>query len=259
VKKSIQPKYEEIRERFGLAEGDHVGIVLAHPDDESYLVGGLLRALHESGVIVHPITATDGEASTVGEAEFVKAGKRRQEAAEAYKRLHVAPRQQHYLGLPDGELYLPHWQLALASNIGGITLKEGISQLFTLGSDGFDNHPDHIATHEASVEAQKLLASAGKEVSVWELKSNQLGEIVVPVNASEKLQLAEAHSQFELWPVALKDVEAMSPGDDTIGGYIFSKDTRERMRPYDSLLEQETYTAIRTSGQPSFGLLHLTA
>jgi LmbE family N-acetylglucosaminyl deacetylase len=112
-------------------------MVWAHPDDETYLAGGLSAALAEAGRPVVCVTATRGEAggTAAGLAEI-----RTSELEAALKLLAVDAH--HWLDYPDG-------------GCGGVDADEAAARIravvddaqpdtvITFGPDGFTGHPDH--------------------------------------------------------------------------------------------------------------------
>jgi LmbE family N-acetylglucosaminyl deacetylase len=120
--------------------------VWAHPDDETYLAGGVMAAAVEAGQRVICVSATAGERGTSDPDTWPpeRLGPvRRWEAAAALAVLGVT--EHRFLGLPDGELDL--------HDAAGI---DAICRLFdevrpdtvlTFGPDGITFHPDHIAVH----------------------------------------------------------------------------------------------------------------
>lgn len=156
-------------------------VVLAHPDDESFGIGGTIAYYASNGVAVHLLCATRGEAGTV-DPQFLKKYKtiaklREAELACAAKALGLAS--VSYLGYRD-------------SGMAGSAENRNPSSLFRAPVDkvaekvmrhirrlrpnvvvtfdpvGGYHHPDHIAIHKATVKAfhaagnPKKLPKAGK-------------------------------------------------------------------------------------------------
>ncbi len=119
--------------------------VWAHPDDETYLSGGVLAALRDAGERAVCVTATYGEAWDPSADEATRellARTREAELADALGELGVD--EHHWLGHPDGrcaevELDVPVAQLrALLEEVRPATV-------LTFGPEGFTGHPDHRA------------------------------------------------------------------------------------------------------------------
>jgi LmbE family N-acetylglucosaminyl deacetylase len=114
-------------------------MVWAHPDDETYLAGGLSAALADAGHRVVCVTATRGEAggTTEGLAEV-----RTAELEAALKLLGVE--EHHWLDYPDGECASVDDDEA-AARIGAVVDEVRPDTAVTFGPDGFTGHPDHQA------------------------------------------------------------------------------------------------------------------
>lgn len=120
-------------------------VVCAHPDDESFGLGGVLGAFVDRGTRVRVLCFTHGEASTLGEG--VALGEHR--AAE----LAVAA---SALGVQDARLYAyPDGRLAavaLEELVARVAEQAGDAELlvaFDVG--GITAHPDHIRATEAAL------------------------------------------------------------------------------------------------------------
>jgi LmbE family N-acetylglucosaminyl deacetylase len=120
--------------------------IWAHPDDETYLAGGLMAAAAEHGQRVVCVTATAGERGTDDPLRWPPSrlgAIRRLEAAGAMAVLGV--REHHVLGLPDGEL-------AGHDGDGGHLVGRLLDEIrpdtvVTFGPDGMTGHGDHVAVH----------------------------------------------------------------------------------------------------------------
>lgn len=119
--------------------------VWAHPDDETYLTGGLLAALTDAGGRAVCVTATRGEAAdpdaTPGERAAL-ARTRTEELAAALDVLGVS--EHHWLDLPDGGLADLDPSRSVAC-LAAILDDVRPHTVITFGPDGFTGHPDHRA------------------------------------------------------------------------------------------------------------------
>lgn len=125
-------------------------VILAHPDDESFPIGGTLAKYAAEGARVVLVSATRGERGIPGlDAQLVGALRTR-ELLRAAKTLGVT--EVRFLGYCDGEL----------SAIDSYEIQKKISELIheirpqvviTFGPDGISGHPDHIAIHQAVTRA----------------------------------------------------------------------------------------------------------
>jgi LmbE family N-acetylglucosaminyl deacetylase len=117
--------------------------VWAHPDDESYLAGGVMAAATANGQPVVCVSATAGERGTDDPGTWPpdRLGRVRQwEAAAAMAVLGV--RDHRWLGLPDGGL--AHLDPAgPVCRIADIMAEVRPDTVLTFGPDGTTFHPDH--------------------------------------------------------------------------------------------------------------------
>jgi LmbE family N-acetylglucosaminyl deacetylase len=136
-----------VTHRVGTTAG--LGTILsiwAHPDDETYLAGGVMAAATDNGQRVVCVSATAGERGTPDPEAWPpdRLGRvRRWEAAAAMAVLGVT--EHRFLGLPDGEL--------AAYDEEGLTIFGRLideiepDTILTFGPDGRTFHSDHIAVH----------------------------------------------------------------------------------------------------------------
>ncbi len=153
---------------------DDLGTVLmiwAHPDDETYLAGGLSHALIEAGHRVVCLTATRGEAggTTDGLGEI-----RTAELESALRVLGVD--EHHWLDHPDGGCAAVDPEKA-AAEVRAILDDVRPDTVITFGPDGFTGHPDHqavsawtdLAVEQATMRPRVLHAVRREEVVDREL------------------------------------------------------------------------------------------
>lgn len=116
--------------------------VWAHPDDETYLAGGLLAALAGCGHRVVCVTATRGEAGGPVEDSERLAVVRSEELEAALEILDV--REHHWLDHADGRCDEVDSKTA-AARITEIIDEVAPDTVLTFGPDGFTGHADHRA------------------------------------------------------------------------------------------------------------------
>jgi LmbE family N-acetylglucosaminyl deacetylase len=135
--------------------------ILAHPDDETFGVGGTLIRSVDVGVRVHSLCLTQGEEGWNGDPEHPLVpreqlgAKRAAELAEAGRRMGLASTT--CLTYPDG---------GLAGVAEGDVVREIVrwvrrtrpDVVITWGPDGGYGHPDHIAAGERALVALELAA-----------------------------------------------------------------------------------------------------
>ncbi|WP_208542933.1 PIG-L deacetylase family protein [Nocardioides euryhalodurans] len=135
--------------------------VWAHPDDETYLAGGLLAALRDAGNRVVCVTATRGEAAdpsaTAGE-RIALAALRTRELEAALSILGVA--EHHWLDHPDGGCSALD-PVRPARHLARLIEAVRVDTVLTFGPDGFTGHPDHRAVSAWTDLAVRLATGAG--------------------------------------------------------------------------------------------------
>lgn len=129
-------------------------LVFAHPDDESFAVGGTVAKLVKKGVRVVLISATKGEAGSVGNPSLCKQeelGKfRERELRCAAKILGIS--KIYFLGFVDGTLKnVPNNKIS--KKILPILKEEKPDIVITFDKFGGSNHPDHIAVSRAATKS----------------------------------------------------------------------------------------------------------
>jgi LmbE family N-acetylglucosaminyl deacetylase len=115
-------------------------VILAHPDDESFAVGGTLAKYADQGVQIILLTATRGEAG-IQDLEPAKAGAiREQELRRAAEHLGI---EVFFLGYMDGELSRVDPSKLMENLCCWIGLVKP-QVILTFGPDGISGHPDHV-------------------------------------------------------------------------------------------------------------------
>ena len=121
---------------------DVIVVVLAHPDDESFGMGGTLARYAAQGAAVHLVLATRGEAGIPG-TDSSRAGALREAEARAACAI-LGVRSLDFLGYLDGQLS----QVDVESAVDRLTARLRLLRpevVITYGLDGVSGHPDHIA------------------------------------------------------------------------------------------------------------------
>lgn len=159
---------------------DDLGTVMtiwAHPDDETYLVGGLSAALTDAGHRVVCVTATRGEAGVTSREPVSDVPLAQVRSAELEAALRVLGiEEHHWLDYPDGGCADVDTTEAV-DRITAILDDVRPDTLITFGPDGFTGHPDHrtvsrwsdLAAAGSSREPRVLHAVAREEVADREL------------------------------------------------------------------------------------------
>ena len=133
--------------------------VFAHPDDESFGVGGTLARYAAEGARVDLICATRGEGGSVGDPPLCRPEElgalRERELRAACAELGV--RSLRFLGCVDGRLDSCPWPTLVGEIVAAIReLRPQV--VVSFGPDGVSGHPDHVAVGRAATEA---VAAAG--------------------------------------------------------------------------------------------------
>lgn len=129
--------------------------VWAHPDDETYLAGGLMAKARALGARVTCVVATDGDYADSA-AERARVGRlRRSELYGALCALDVHDLE--LLHLPDGACADVEAGRAIDA-IAGILSSRAPATVITFGPDGFTGHADHRAVSAWTVAAAQLAA-----------------------------------------------------------------------------------------------------
>jgi LmbE family N-acetylglucosaminyl deacetylase len=155
------------RRPIGVADVARLGTTLcvwAHPDDESYLGGGLAAALDAAGRRVVVVTATLGEAGLSGpvprgDHHEPAPPSRSGELAAALRQLGVG--EHHVLGFPDGgcaDVDPAAGAVAVARVIAAVRP----DTVVTFGPDGFTGHPDHVTVGEWTRRALRDVPWGGR-------------------------------------------------------------------------------------------------
>jgi len=149
--------------------------VLAHPDDETFGMGGTLALYAQRGAKVHLVCATRGEAGTVSP-EHLQGYPTIAQLREAELNCaasHLGLTEVHYLGYRDsgmaGSPENQHPEALAAADLQEVSrrITEHIRRIkpqvvITFDPAGGYGHPDHIATHQATVEAFQAAGDSGR-------------------------------------------------------------------------------------------------
>ncbi|WP_107985211.1 PIG-L deacetylase family protein [Rhodococcus sp. OK519] len=131
---------------------------MAHPDDESFGLGGVLSALAVAGADLRVLCLTSGEASTLG-AGVDLATVRRDELSAAAELLGVTA--VDLLDFPDGGL------ATVAPDDLDAVVRDalrGAATLIVFEASGVTGHPDHRA---ATASAVRIAGEQGLRVLEW--------------------------------------------------------------------------------------------
>ena len=159
--------------------------VWAHPDDETYLMGGLMAALVQRGDRVVCVTATRGEAGSQDEVRWPSATiaqVREQELKDALDILGVS--EHHWLDYLDGRCNEVDDEEATAK-IARIVEEVRPDTVLTFDPDGHTGHPDHVCVSRWTSAAFERAAKPGAglyQVAVAQEWLDLWGPILEPYN-----------------------------------------------------------------------------
>lgn len=149
------------RGESALPEATELLAVCAHPDDESFGLGGVLGSFSEQGTRVRVLCFTSGEASTLGVSSRPLGALRAEELHAAARVLGVTAVTLH--GYPDGHLAEVELE-ELATLVDAEMASADLLLAFDEG--GITGHPDHIRATEAALVVG---ANRGLPVLGWAL------------------------------------------------------------------------------------------
>lgn len=233
-------------------EPEDLGTILAvwaHPDDETYLAGGLMARAVGNGQRVVVVSATAGEHGTDDPGAWPPArlgAVRRWEAAAAMAALGVT--EHHWLDYEDGTLADLDAAEAV-DRLVALTDEVRPDTICTFGPDGITFHTDHqavshwmTAVWERTGRAARLLHAAESEevVARWWGTDNELGVYMtdeMPVGVPSRLlavDLLLADVELDRKVTALRAMHTQTAG--TIDGL--------GERTFRTLVAVEQYVAV---------------
>jgi LmbE family N-acetylglucosaminyl deacetylase len=140
--------------------------VVAHPDDETFGLGGIIAQLTGAGAAVHILCFTHGEASTLNETAADLHATREAELRQASTELGAAS--VTLLGYPDGRL--ARSATKLAAHVRDLIAAHNPHGLLVFDDTGITGHPDHQAAVNAA-------AQAGLPVLAWALPATVASQL----------------------------------------------------------------------------------
>lgn len=176
--------------------------VFAHPDDETFRVGGTLALLAQRGVKVQVLTATRGEAGSCGQPPLCSQEElpdvREKELRCACRALGLQPPM--LLNYQDGKLAEINRE-GIVSEIAIVIEKLLPQIMISFGEDGLSGHPDHVAMNSFALDAfhQSKFVNAFYSPAVPVSIANQLKMTQIKAVPDEKIthiiNIAEAWQQ----------------------------------------------------------------
>jgi LmbE family N-acetylglucosaminyl deacetylase len=150
--------------------GRRLAAVFAHPDDDTYAVGGTL-ALHRGEIAYTLIAATSGEAGLISDPALATpenlASVREQEERDALTVLGAGDAAVHFLRYPDGGLAGVSSD-EVAGKVADLLRNDRPQVVVTFGPEGITKHDDHVAIHQAATEVFHQLRAEEGEARVFQ-------------------------------------------------------------------------------------------
>lgn len=152
-------------------------VVIAHPDDESFPMGGTLAKYAAEGIRVVLVSATRGEAGipALGPAETAR--RRETELKAAARTLGVS--RLVFLDYEDGQFDQADAEQVIAQLLE-IIRQENPAVVITFGPDGISGHPDHIATYRFVTRAFERANLPGRLFYLMPSEATQQGCGIAP-------------------------------------------------------------------------------
>lgn len=213
-------------EEIGLwKRGAAVTVIVAHPDDEAFYVGGTLARLRDSGAVVDLIVLTNGDKGYYPFNDSARLAEVRQRETRA-SGLHVGARSVRFLNFPDGRLRNEARSVASVQ-----ALLEELKPEFVLAFDPeFPpriSHGDHRVAGAIAVAAMREARFTGWALHFSTFGANAHADISRHWPDVVKL-LATHESQF--FGEKLKAIEAMVMENAMSAGETFGVELAEPYR-----------------------------
>lgn len=146
-------------------------VILAHPDDESFAVGGTLAKYAHQGVQVILLCATRGEAGIAGIGPEKAGDIREGELRKAAQQLGI---EVHFMGYPDGGLSNTEPGMLLETTTCWIGMVEP-QLILTFGPEGVSGHPDHVMISKVVTQAYDQCCQRGLLLYIRPSEATVLG------------------------------------------------------------------------------------
>jgi LmbE family N-acetylglucosaminyl deacetylase len=176
----------------GVASLGRILTIWAHPDDESYLSGGLMAMARATGQSVTCIVATPGDHADTEDDRARIGSVRTGELAGALRILGVDD--MVVLGIRDGECQRFDDDRA-TTMIGDVIRDRQPDTIVTFGADGFTGHPDHRAVSRWVTDA---VAATNPQIRL-------LHSAMTPAMADDGLDIDAQFGVFEAGLPAVYD------------------------------------------------------
>lgn len=185
-------------------------VILAHPDDESFAIGGTLTKYAHQGVEVILLCATRGEAGIRGLSPEEAGAIREGELRKAAQHLGIGV---YFLGYQDGELAQTKPEALLETVACWIDLVQP-QVIITFGPDGVSGHPDHVTISHIVTQVYDQFYKKGILLYIHPSEATVLGCGVSFSNSDDGKPLMEVDiSDYKLEKVrAIQSHASQEPG-----------------------------------------------
>lgn len=210
--------------------------IWAHPDDESFMMAGLMAMARDNDQPVACITATKGEKGSKDKATWKHLGEVRAAELEAALEI-LGVSEHHWLGYIDGECYKISDDEAVATLEQFITAYQP-DTIITFAPDGSTGHPDHMAVSRwARLAAERAAPRA---------------RVLFAVDTVEEYEtyLRELDEQFDIY----FNVDAPSPVPKQKCDIVLCLTPEIAARKFDALaaMPSQTKDMLSTIGKETF-------
>ncbi|MEU1535366.1 PIG-L deacetylase family protein [Streptomyces fagopyri] len=210
-----------------------VVVVAAHPDDEVLGFGGCISALVHTGVAVHTVCLSDGEAShgpSLPSARALLAARRRRELAAALGELGRLPAPVH-VGLPDTALAEYEDQARMA--IGEVL--QAVGATVCVAPWEGDLHSDHEAAGRAAQRAARDSSVSAWSYPVWMWHWARPNDLRVPWHRTAVVELPEAAAVRKKAAVA-RFTSQLEPRAGHIGPVLPPEEMAHHTRTFETVI-----------------------
>ena len=187
--------------------------ILAHPDDESFAIGGTLAKYAHQDVQVVLLCATRGEAGIPGVTPEEAGAIRERELGKAAQHLGI---EVYFLGFLDGELVDTKPEKLRETIACWVDLVQP-QVILTFGPDGVSGHPDHVTISQIVTQAYDQFYKKGLPLYIHPSEATVLGCGVSFSNTEDGKPLVEVDiSDYKLEKV--RAIQSHASQDPSLTG-----------------------------------------
>lgn len=162
-------------------------VILAHPDDESFAIGGTLAKYADQDVQVVLLCATRGEAGIPGKKPEEAGDIRERELRKAAEHLGI---EVYFLGYQDGELSQTKPETLFETFACWIDLVQP-QVILTFGPDGVSGHPDHVTISHIVTKVYDQFYNKGMLLYIRASEATALGCGVTSLQTDDEQALVD--------------------------------------------------------------------